>query len=129
MKRFLLIFIFTSLLFGQDVLNLKNGDFFWGTFYGKDGEDIIFKVERETSTQKFSINDVDAIITKYDGELTYPFDIPIRHSIYKNQSMSAAQKNDFNTLIGCAGIVWLIDSIILDPLGMSFKMVVILLLK
>ena len=82
MKRFLPLLILTGLLFGQDVLTLNNGESFEGTFYGKNGEDIIFKVERETSTKKFSINDVDAIITKYDGELTYPFDIPIRQ--YKN---------------------------------------------
>ena len=82
MKRFLPLLILTGLLFGQDVLTLNNGESFEGTFYGKDGEDIIFKVERETSTKKFSINDVDVIITKYDGELTYPFDIPIRQ--YKN---------------------------------------------
>ena len=63
MKRFLTLLILTSLLFGQDVLTLNNGESFEGTFYGKNGEDIIFKVEGETSTKKFSINDVDAIIT------------------------------------------------------------------
>ena len=69
----------TGLLFGQDVLNLKSGEYFEGTFYGKVGEDIVFKVEGYTSTKKYSINDVETIVTKND-ELTYtvhtyPFDI------------------------------------------------------
>ena len=65
----------TGLLFGQDVLNLKSGEYFEGTFYGKVGEDIVFKVEGYTSTKKYSINDVETIVTK-NGELTYPFDVP-----------------------------------------------------
>ena len=82
MKHFLPLIILIGLLFGQDVLNLKSGESYKGTFYGKVGEDIVFKVEGETNTKKFSINDVNAIITK-NGELTYPFDIPII-STYKN---------------------------------------------
>ena len=78
MKRFLPLLILTGLLFGQDVLNLKSGESFDGTFYGKVGEDIVFEVEGETSTKKYSINDVETIVTKND-ELTYtvhtyPFD-------------------------------------------------------
>ena len=65
----------TGLLFGQDVLNLKSGESYTGTFYGKVGEDIVFKVEGETSTKKFSINDVEIIKIK-SGELSYPFDVP-----------------------------------------------------
>ena len=64
-----------SLLFGQDVLTLKNGESYNGTFFGKVDEDIVFKVGGEKSTKKFSINDVNTIITK-NGELTYPFDDP-----------------------------------------------------
>ncbi len=45
MKRFLPLFILTSFLFGQDVLTLKNGESFEGTFYGKVGENIVFKIE------------------------------------------------------------------------------------
>ena len=75
MKRLLLLLILTGLLFGQDVLNLKSGESYKGTFFGKVDEDIVFKVEGETSTKKFSINDVNTIVTK-NGELTYPFDIP-----------------------------------------------------
>ena len=68
----------TGLLFGQDVLTLKNGESYKGTYIGKVGEDIVFKVEGETSTKKYSINDVETIVTKND-ELTYtvhtyPFD-------------------------------------------------------
>ena len=42
MKYFLPLLILTGLLFGQDVLNLKSGESFDGTFYGKVGEDIVF---------------------------------------------------------------------------------------
>ena len=75
MKRFLPVFMLTGLLFGQDVLILKSGESFEGAFYGKVGEDIVFKIEGETSTKKYSINDVNTIVTK-NGELTYPFDDP-----------------------------------------------------
>jgi len=64
----------TGLLFGQDVLILKSGESFEGAFYGKVGEDIVFKIEGETSTKKYSINDVNTIVTK-NGELTYPFSV------------------------------------------------------
>jgi len=74
MKRFLSLFILTGLLFGQDVLHLKSGELYTGTFYGKVGEDIVFKVEGETSTKKFSINDVEIIKIK-SGELSYPFSV------------------------------------------------------
>ena len=76
MKRFLPLLMLTGLLLGQEVLNLKSGESFDGAFYGKVGEDIVFKIEGETSTKKFSINDVNTIVTK-NGELTYPVDIPI----------------------------------------------------
>ena len=82
MKRFLPLLILTGFLFGQDVLILKSGESYKGTFYGKVGEDIVFKVEGETSTKKYSINDVETIVTK-NGGLTYPFDVPIS-STYKN---------------------------------------------
>ena len=75
MKRFLPLLMLTGLLVGQDVLILKSGESFEGAFYGKVGEDIVFKIEGETSTKKYSINDVNTIVTK-NGELTYPFDDP-----------------------------------------------------
>ena len=75
MKRFLPLLILTGLLFGQDVLHLKSGELYTGTFYGKVGKDIVFMVEGETSTKKFSINDVEIIKMK-SGELSYPFDVP-----------------------------------------------------
>ena len=65
----------TGLLFGQDILTLKNGESYNGTFFGKVDEDIVFKVGGEKSTKKFSINDVNTIVTK-NAELTYPFDDP-----------------------------------------------------
>jgi len=75
MKRFLPLLMLTGLLFGQDVLHLKSGELYTGTFYGKVGKDIVFMVEGETSTKKFSINDVEIIKMK-SGELSYPFDVP-----------------------------------------------------
>mgnify|MGYP000565179106 CR=1 FL=1 len=88
MKRFLPLIILTGLLFGQDVLTLKNGESYKGTYIGKVGEDIVFKVpltssvssiflKRITSTKKFPIWSVETIVTK-NGELTYPFDIPTK---------------------------------------------------
>ena len=75
MKHFLPLFILSSFLFGQDTLNLKSGESFTGASFGKVGENIVFKVEGETSTKKFSINDVEIIKIK-SGELAYPFDFP-----------------------------------------------------
>ena len=77
MKRFLPLFILTGLLFGQDVLTLKNAESFEGTFLEKLGRDIIFKVVGDTTTKKFPIWDIETIETMNWGELTYPFDIPI----------------------------------------------------
>ena len=77
--------------FEQDVLNLKSGESYRGTFYGKVGENIVFKVEGETSTKKNSINDVNNIVTK-NSELTYPFDTPT------NKVQSTSSIFDFNTL-------------------------------
>ena len=115
MKRFLPLLILTGLLFGQDVLNLKSGEYFEGTFYGKVGEDIVFKVEGETSTKKFSINDVEIIKIK-SGELSYPFDVPTKKD---NPSFGqdgfrvefVESKDSSKRFIICAGacvgIIWL----------------------
>ena len=78
MKRFLPLFIFTSFLFGQDVLLHKSGENYKGTFIGKVDKDIVFQIEGRSSTNKFPINDVDIVITSRGGikvELYYPFDI------------------------------------------------------
>jgi len=65
----------TGLLFGQDVLTLKNGESYKGTYFGKVDEDIVFKIEGKTKTNRYSINDVETITTK-TGELNYPFETP-----------------------------------------------------
>ena len=65
----------TGLLFGQDVLILKSGESFEGTFYGKLGRDLVFKVAGDINTKNFPINDVEIIETN-NGELSYPFEIP-----------------------------------------------------
>jgi len=70
----------TGLLFSQDVLLHKSGKNYKGTFIGKVDEDIVFKIEGRSNTNKFPINDVDIVITSRGGvkvELYYPFDIPI----------------------------------------------------
>ena len=89
----------TGLLFGQDVLNLKSGESFDGTFYGKVGEDIVFKVEGETSTKKFPIWSVETIVTK-NGELTYPFDIPTKNLSKQDVLLHKSGKNYKGTFLG-----------------------------
>ena len=65
----------TGLLFGQDVLLHKSGEFYNGRYVKKVDELIVFQVEGENHFTPFPINDV-AIIKTRNGELTYPFDIP-----------------------------------------------------
>ena len=93
MKRFLPLLILTGLLFGQDILNLKNGESYKGIFFGKVGEDIVFKVEGETSTNKFSINNVRTIETS-NGMLSYPFGInPLLIEAKAKELQEAAEKS------------------------------------
>ena len=99
MKRFLPLFILTGLLFGQDVLILKSGESFEGAFYGKVGEDIVFKIEGETSTKKFPIWSVETIVTK-NGELTYPFDIPTKELSKQDVLLHKSGKNYKGTFLG-----------------------------
>ena len=118
MKYFLPLLILTGLLFGQDVLILKSGESFEGAFYGKVGEDIVFKVEGETSTKKYSINDVNTIVTK-NGELTYPFDDPNMKSTeykewdYVSDSASRLSPETKKTIsrwaLGCGCAILLIN--------------------
>ena len=61
MNRFLPLLILHGLLFGQDILHLKSDETYKGTFIGKVDEAIVYKVEGEKSTKKFSINDVTTI--------------------------------------------------------------------
>ena len=99
MKRLLPLFILSSFLFGQDVLTLKNGESFEGAFYGKVGEDIVFKIEGETSTKKFPIWSVETIVTK-NGELTYPFDIPTKELSKQDVLLHKSGKNYKGTFLG-----------------------------
>ena len=69
--------------FGQDILNLKSGESFEGTFHEKLGRDILFKAVGDTTTKKYPIWDIETIVTMNWGVLTYPFDVPIS-STYKN---------------------------------------------
>jgi len=100
----------TGLLFGQDVLTLKNGESYKGTYIGKVGEDIVFKVplsssvssiflKRITSTKKFPIWAVETIVTK-NGELTYPFDIPTKELSKQDVLLHKSGKNYKGTFLG-----------------------------
>ena len=100
----------TGLLFGQDVLTLKNGESYKGTYIGKVGEDIVFKVpltssvssiflKRITNTKKFPIWDVETIVTK-NGELTYPFDIPTKELSKQDVLLHKSGKNYKGTFLG-----------------------------
>ena len=80
MKRFLLLFIFMSFLFGQDVLYLKSGEYKKGTCIEKVGNDIVFQVEGENIYTKFSIDLVEIIETN-NRKYYYPFDIPTKIDI------------------------------------------------
>jgi len=97
-------------LFGQDVLTLKNGESYKGTYIGKVGEDIVFKVpltssvssiflKRITSTKKFPIWSVETIVTK-NGELTYPFDIPTKELSKQDVLLHKSGKNYKGTFLG-----------------------------
>jgi len=110
MKRFLPLLMLTGLLFGQDVLTLKNGESYKGTYIGKVGEDIVFKVplsssvssiflKRITSTKKFPIWSVETIVTK-NGELTYPFDIPTKELSKQDVLLHKSGKNYKGTFLG-----------------------------
>ena len=104
MKRFLPLLMLTGLLFGQDVLTLKNGESFEGTFLKKLGRDIIFTIEGDTTTKKYPIWDIETIETMNWGELTYPFDIPTKKE--GNDLARIASQFFFNPtpLQNCMGI-------------------------
>ena len=80
MKRFLPLLMLTGLLFGQDVLYLKSGEFKKGTCIEKVGNNIVFQVEGENIYTKFSIDLVEIIETN-NRKYYYPFDIPTKIDI------------------------------------------------
>ena len=80
------------------MLHLKSGELYTGTFYGKVGKDIVFMVEGQTSTKKFSINDVEIIKIK-SGELSYPFDVPniaLDLALEEYQKLSTEEKGIYD---------------------------------
>ena len=89
----------TGLLFGQDILNLKSGESFEGTFHEKLGRDILFKAVGDTTMKKFPIWNVETIVTK-NGELTYPFDIPTKELSKQDVLLHKSGKNYKGTFIG-----------------------------
>ena len=101
MKRFLLLFIFTSFLFGQDVLYLKSGEYKKGTCIEKVGNDIVFQVEGENIYTKFSIDLVEIIETN-NRKYYYPFNIA-RKANYDYKSLSPEAQSVLNGVLGTAG--------------------------
>jgi len=101
----------TGLLFGQDLLYLKSGEVYSGTFIGKVGKDIVFNVfvsssvsspnwmEGVRNKKKFPIWDVETIVTK-NGELTYPFDIPTKELSKQDLLLHKSGKNYNGTFLG-----------------------------
>ena len=111
MKRFLPLLILTGLLFGQDLLYLKSGEVYSGTFIGKVGKDIVFNVfvsssvsspnwmEGVRNKKKFPIWDVETIVTN-NGELTYPFDIPKKDLSKQDMLFHKSGKNYKGSFLG-----------------------------
>ena len=77
MKRFLPLLILAGLLFGQDVLYLKSGEYKKGVFIEKLDNDIVFQIEGESKYTRFSIDLVEIIETN-NRAIFYPFDIPTK---------------------------------------------------
>ena len=111
MKHFLPLLILTGLLFGQDLLYLKSGEVYSGTFIGKVGKDIVFNVfvsssvsspnwmEGVRNKKKFPIWDVETIVTN-NGELTYPFDIPKKDLSKQDMLFHKSGKNYKGSFLG-----------------------------
>jgi len=100
MKHFLPLFILTGLLFGQDGLFLKSGEFYKGRYVKKADELIVFQVEGENHFTPFPINDVTIIKTSNWGELTYPFDIPTKQEYHPKFSYKALSPGN-KIILGC----------------------------
>ena len=102
MKHFLPLFILTGLLFGQDVLTHKSGKIYKGKYYGTVEENIVFYVEGETGNKMFQVREVTSIETS-DGELTYPFDVPITNERHETLNYSVT---NFDILILKSGTTY-----------------------
>ena len=119
MKRFLLLFIFTRFLFGQDVLYFKSGEYKKGISMGKVGDNIFFQIEGLEIYNKFSIDLVEMI--EINGrKYNYPFDIP-KKEYFDTKSISP-EKGIIKTLtlyyIGsCCLIIYLFFMGIADGAG------------
>ena len=95
-----------DLLFGQDVLFLKSGEFYKGRYVKKVDKLIVFQVEGENHFTPFPINDVAIIKTSNWGELTYPFNIP-RKAYSDYIRISPEEKFVMNGIL-CAAGLWLL---------------------
>ena len=108
MKRFLPLLILTGLLFGQDVLTHKSGKIYKGKYYGIVEQNIVFYVEGETSNWRsnkmFPIREVTSIETS-DGELTYPFDVPITNERHETLNYSVTNSDILLAGVGLCCLV------------------------
>jgi len=95
MKRFLPLLILAGLLFGQDVLYLKSGEYKKGTCIEKVGNDIVFQVEGENIYTKFSIDLVEIIETN-NRKYYYPFDIPTKQE-YPSKGWSGSRSFGYSS--------------------------------
>ena len=102
MKCFLPLLILAGLLFGQDVLTHKSGKIYKGKYYGTVEQNIVFYVEGETGNKMFPIREVTSIETS-DGELTYPFDVPITNERHETLNYSVT---NFDILILKSGTTY-----------------------
>ena len=112
MNRFLPLLILTGVLFGQDVLTLKNGDFKRGKCNGKSNGYIIFQIDEKY--KKYRLDKVESIEID-NKKYYYPFNLPIT-STYKYQGLSTATKN---VLLGsaacCLTPIMFIILLVLNP--------------
>ena len=105
MKRFLPLLVLTGLLFGQDVLILKSGESYNGTFIRRLGRSsVVFQVEGENDSTKFPMKDVAIIKTGYgfelESELTYPFN--------PNNKRFSVRKITFLEAVGGCCLLWIL---------------------
>ena len=90
MKRFLPLLILAGLLFGQDVLYLKSGEYKKGVFIEKLDNDIVFQIEGESIYTRFSIDLVEIIETN-NRKYYYPFNIQ-KKNIFRLQKYFTSSK-------------------------------------
>ena len=114
--------------FGQDILNLKSGESFEGTFHEKLGRDILFKAVGDTTMKKYPIWDIETIETMNWGELTYPFDIPIDIPTKQEYPFDISTKKEGNDLARIASQFFFNPTPLQNCMGISGGIIVFIIL-